>query len=193
MFNTDKSVVAGYPAFCSSFAESPSHLLNALIEVGTYAPFTTYLKTFFSQITDPQQAALDLAESYAWNFHGVGGPHAAPLYASVYLSERGVTHQQVERELRKTLNGHGLCLENSDKEPFDHLSVILEFVAWLDEQGAKVQAQEMQQKFIKKYLLSWLPAFVSRCNRADRFGFYSALAVVTLAFVETDFRQFESV
>lgn len=172
-------------------AGTASQLLDALEKVQVNANAIGQLKELFVSMKEPGQAAMDLAESYAWNFHGVGGPHTAPLYASVYLSKRGTTHQEVERELGQTLNGHGLCLENSDKEPFDHLSVILEFVAWLDEQGAQVQAQEMQQKFIKKYLLSWLPAFVRRCNRADRFGFYSALAVVTLAFVENDCRQFE--
>lgn len=168
-----------------------SHLLNALIEVETYAPFTTYLKTFFSEITEPQQAALDLAESYAWNFHGVGGPSAAPLYASVYLSKSGATHQEVERELSRIIRGQGLSSENPEREAYDHLSVILEFVAWLDEKEEGTQqtilTQKLRTEIIDKYLLSWLPAFVSRCTDADQPGFYSDLAVAALAFTQGDF------
>jgi TorA-specific chaperone len=168
-----------------------SHLLDALLEVETYAPFTTYLKTFFSQITDPQQAALDLAESYAWNFHGVGGPSAAPLYASVYLSKSGATHQQAERELGSIIRRQGLSSENPDMEAYDHLSVILEFIAWLDEKEESAQqrilAQELRTEIIDKYLLSWLPAFVSQCTDADQPGFYSDLAVAALAFTQADF------
>ena len=168
-----------------------SHLLDALEEVEAYAPFTSYLKTFFFQITDPQQAALDLAESYAWNFHGVGGPSAAPLYASVYLSKSGATHQEAERELGSIIRRQGLSSENPDMEAYDHLSVILEFIAWLDEKEESTQqgilTQQLRTDIIDKYLLSWLPAFVSQCTAADQPGFYSDLAVATLVFTQADF------
>lgn len=170
-----------------------SELLDALEKVEPYAPIARYLKVYFAKVADPGQAALDLAESYAWNFHGVGGPHAAPLYASMYLSKNSVTHQEVERELRKIIFGQGLSSENADREPYDHLSVILEFIAWLDETEDSVQqrafTQKTRKKIIEKYLLSWLPAFVTRCNHADRHGFYSGLAAVALAFVEADYKQ----
>jgi TorA-specific chaperone len=166
-----------------------SQLLDALTTVQAYAPAVSRLKVYFATITDPQQSALDLAESYAWNFHGVGGPHATPLYASVYLSKSGATHQEVEGELRKIINEQGLSSEISDQEPYDHLSVILEFVAWMDEKQKHTQQRKYQEDFIEKYLLSWLPAFASKCNQADRLGFYSALSTVTLAFVEADLAQ----
>ena len=170
-------------------------LLDALEKVEEYATIAHRLKGYFDSVADPGQAALDLAESYAWNFHGVGGPHAAPLYASVYLSKNSVTHQEVERELGRIIFGQGLSSENSDKEPYDHLSVILEFIAWLDETEESTQQQALTQKtrkkIIEKYLLSWLPAFVIRCKQTDRLGFYSGLAAVTLEFVEADHMQME--
>lgn len=170
-----------------------SQLLDALEEVEAYAPFARYLKTYFSKIVDPQQAAMNLAESYAWSFHGVGGPNAAPLYASVYLSKSKSTHQKVERELHSIIRGQGLSSEKPDEEPYDHLSVILEFVAWLDEKEENAQerarTQHARKAIIEKYLLSWLPAFVSQCNHADKPGFYSSLAAETLTFVEADFTQ----
>jgi len=168
-------------------------LLDALEEVYECAAIIRYLKTYFSDMEDPGQAAMDLAESYAWNFHGVGGPHASPLYASVYVSKNKATHQAIERELASIIHAQGLSAENSAGEPYDHLSVILEFIAWLDEREEVGQergfTEKFQQKFIGKYLLSWLVAFKDQCVHADRLGFYAGLATRTLAFVEADHQQ----
>ena len=168
-----------------------SQLLDALESVAVYAPFAGYLKTQFANLTNPQQAALDLAESYAWIFHGVGGPHAAPLYASVYLSRSSSTHQEVEQELYRIVGEQGLCSDNLGNEPNDHLSVILEFAAWLDEQEEPLPRQELRKEIIEKYLLTWLPEFVTQCHRADKLGFYSGLATLTLDLVNADIAQWE--
>ncbi len=174
------------------FKEGPgSKLLNTLKEVKAYTPIATFLINYFSKITYPKKTTLDLAESYAWNFHGVGGPHAAPLYASVYVNAKGSTHQKIERELHKILLEHGLSSVNYKKEPCDHLAIILEFVSWFDEQDGTDQQIETWQKnqktVIENYLLNWLPEFVAKCKQGDRLGFYSALAEETLALVKTDF------
>jgi len=169
------------------------HLLDALETVPECVAIISHLKTHFSDIADPEQAVLDLAESYAWNFHGAGGPHSTPLYASVYLSTSHSTHQETEQELRSLLHGQQLSSMISEQEPYDHLSVILEFVSWLDEFEGDVSQRDSMQKLrveiIEKYLLSWLPAFTIRCNTADRLGFYSGLAMATLTFVKADFEQ----
>jgi TorA-specific chaperone len=168
-------------------------LLDTLETDAAYAPVARFLKNTFAKIADPKQAALDMAESYTWNFHGAGGPHAAPLYASVYLSEKGSTHRKIERDLHKILLEHGLSSVNYEKEPCDHLGVILEFVSCLDEENGTDQQQEAWQEtrklIIEKYLLTWLPKFVAQCKQGDRFGFYSALAEETLSLVEADFQQ----
>jgi len=164
-------------------------LLDALETVEVCAPIATYLKTHFAGTTNPELTALDLAESYAWNFHGVGGQRTASLYASVYLSEKKVTHQEVEWVLRKIISKKGLSSDNPIDAPYDHLSVILEFVACLDEQDDYHQKESFRKEIIEKYLLSWLPAFVTQCRQTDRLGFYSDLAAVTLGFVETDYLQ----
>jgi len=168
-----------------------SQLLDALENEVLYSALASNLKMQFSKFANPRQAALDLAESYAWNFHGAGGPQAAPLYASVYLSESGSTHQEVERELRKIICEYGLRSDISHNEPYDHISVILEFVAWLDDQAEHLQQQEFRREIIERYLLSWLPDFVNQWHHADKPGFYSGLATVTLGLVKADFAHYE--
>ena len=142
-------------------------LLGALDTVPECAAIVAHLNRSFGSIDDPQQAVLDFAESYAWNFHGVGGPGSPSLYASTYLSKTRSTHQETESELRKIMTAHGLHSVNSDDVPYDHLSIILEFVAWLDEKGAHAEPDEVRQKVIDQYLLSWLPAFVSLVSFAS--------------------------
>jgi len=170
-------------------------LLNALETVPECVAIIRHLKTFFSNITDTKQTGMDLAESYAWNFHGAGGPRSSPLYASVYLSKSKATHQETEQALRGLLHEQKLSSTNSEQEPYDHLSVILEFVAWLDEMEGDVRLRDSVQKLrhevIEKYLLSWLPIFTGRCTNADRLGFYSGLAKATLTFIEADYKQSE--
>ena len=42
---------------------------------------------------------------------------------------------------------------------------------------------------VDRFLLTWLPQFITQCKHGDRFGFYSVLAQETLTIVETDFKQ----
>jgi TorA specific chaperone len=168
-------------------------LMNALEEIEPYAAIIIRLKEYFAGITDFKQAALDLAESYAWLFHGVAGPHAASLTASVYLSQNGNILQEPEADFFKLLQTYGLSSKNYANEPCDHLSVILEFVSWLNEQAEAAEdsgSWREEQKFvIDNYLLSWLPDFAAQCKQGDRLGFYAGLAEDTLAFVTEDARQ----
>ena len=170
--------------------------MDALEEVPVYSPFIRRLKKYFAKIENLQDATLDLAASYAWSFHGVGGSNASPLYASVYLSKNASTHQETERQLGNIIRAQGLSSESIDNEAYDHLSVILEFVAWLDEKEGSVQQRSFTQKtrieIIETYLLTWLPTFVSRCKRGDMPGFYSGLASAVLTFAEADLDQSRS-
>ena len=174
-------------------AGDTAELMNTLEEIQVYAPIIEHLKVYFDAITDTKKAALDLAESYAWLFHGVAGPDAAPLTASVYLSPNGNIRQEPDAEIHTLLQKYGLSFKNYVNEPCDHLSVILEFVAWLNEQAqtAKDQAPWMKEEklVIEKYLLSWLPDFVQQCHQGDKEGFYASLARDTLTFVTDDARQ----
>ena len=168
-------------------------LLDALEQIPSYSSIISRLKRCVAAIEDLPQAALDLAESYAWLFHGVAGPHSANLTASVYLSKNGNLLQEPEAELHRLLQRHGLSTKNYAHEPCDHLAVILEFVAWLNEQAQAadnpVPWQETQQLVIEKYLLGWLPDFAAKCRQGDQLGFYADLAEDTLAFVSEDAEQ----
>ena len=170
-----------------------ARLMNALKETVSYAPFIQHLEAYFVKNTDAAQVSLDLAESYAWLFHGVASPLDAPLTASVYLSQNGVTFQEPEMALHERMHHYGISYVKDANEPCDHLSVILEFVSWLGEKaeiaGERDVYMEEQKQIIEKYLLSWLPDFAARCKKGDILGFYASLAQDTLDFVIEDSRQ----
>lgn len=173
--------------------QDTARLMDALEEIKSCAATIHHLKAYFAAITDVNQAALDLAESYAWLFHGVAGPHAAPLTASVYLSRNGNIFQEPEADFYKYLQKYELSYKNYANEPCDHLSVILEFVSRLDEQAQNAEDTgpwiKEQKTAIETYLLTWLPDFAAQCRKGDRLGFYAGLAQDTLDFVSEDVRQ----
>lgn len=170
-----------------------SQLMEALEGIEAYAPIMIRLKEYFAEMTDLNHAALDLAESYAWLFHGVAGPPPAPLSSSVYLSPNGNILQEPEAEFYTLLQKYQLSSKTYANEPCDHLSVILEFISRLDEQAETAENPgpwiQEQKTAIEKHLLSWLPDFATRCRQGDNLGFYADLAKDTLAFVTEDNRQ----
>lgn len=168
-------------------------MMNALETIDSYALMIRGLKGYFAGMADLKTAASDLAESYAWLFHGVAGPDAVALTASEYLSPDGNLFQKTEADFSKLLREYGLCSTNYAHEPCDHLSIILEFVSWLDDRAQRDENTEPwvmeQRRVIETYLLSWLPDFAARCGQSDPKGFYARLAQQTLAFVANDARQ----
>lgn len=170
-----------------------SQLMEALEYIEAYASIMIRLKTYFAGITDLNQAALDLAESYAWLFHGVAGPPPAPLSSSVYLSSNGNILQEPEADFYALLQKYQWSTKTYANEPCDHLSVILEFISRLDKQAEAAEDPgpwlQEQKTTIEKHLLSWLPDFAARCRQGDSLGFYADLAEYTLAFVTEDNQQ----
>ena len=124
----------------------------------------------------------------------MAGPDAVPLTASVYLGPDGNLCQKTEADFFNLLGKYGLCSTNYAHEPCDHLSIILEFVSWLDDRAQTEENSEPwiteQQRVVNTYLLSWLPEFAARCGQSDAKGLYGWLARETLAFVSDDARQF---
>ena len=173
-----------------------AELMDALKKTAAYAPVICHLKSYFDQMTEAEQAALDLAESYAWLFHGLGGPPDAPLTASAYVGQNGDTFQQSEMAFHDLMHQYGISYVRDGKEPCDHLSVILEFISWLEEKSAASGEthhwRDAQERVIDDYLLNWLPEFAARCKKTDPSGFYASLAKDTLDVVTEDSRQFMS-
>jgi TorA-specific chaperone len=132
-------------------------------------------------------ALLELAADYCGLFL-VGTKHSASPYASLYLNDNAVAkddillfdeqHQQMQTYLKQSQ----LTVQSEFPEPSDHIAVILAYVA----HQACACDDSTQLSFIRQYLHAWLPRFVDRLTSVDTGQFYSAIAHLTLAWVESD-------
>ena len=72
-------------------------------------------------------------------------------------------------------------------EPADHLSLQLAYLGHIVRLPEASTA--MTTKFMRNQVLNWLPTFAEEINNANVSDFYSALAKLTVAWLETDLKQ----
>lgn len=125
---------------------------------------------------------LELAADYCGLFL-VGTKHSASPYASLYLGEQqptlfGQQHQQMVGFLQQ----NQLQLRGDFAEPADHLAVILAYAGHLALNGS----ESAQLNFLQNNLTNWLSHFVSQVEKTDQGSFYTALAKLTVAWIDSD-------
>lgn len=146
---------------------------------------------------DARQATTvtDLAVDYARVFLGAGQGEkdGAYPYESVYTSPERLVMQDARDQVLELYRKEGLGPSEGMLEPEDHLSLELEFMAYLskraadalqagDREGA-LMAIEKQQEFLENHLLSWVPAFCEDVQRLSREPFYQAFARITAGYL----------
>ncbi len=143
----------------------------------------------------PAKVASELGAAHAKLFYGAGGYDTAPPYRSFYVSDHAVLCQQATAEMERVLRQHRLRLQETVREPSDHLSIQLEVMAQLAlryaeaaQSGSDTLANlnAEQANFLDTQLLSWLPAFSRRVIQVDELGFHAGLASALQAVLEQD-------
>lgn len=107
------------------------------------------------------QMRLDAAADRLTTAHSraflVGGPRAAPPYASVWRSPKGLLWQEPARAMLKLLAETGVAVDAALSEPPDHLGIQLDLLAVLLEREARGEAVPLPAAvFARSHLLSWL-------------------------------------
>lgn len=114
----------------------------------------------------------------------VAGSRAAPPYASVWLSERGLLYQEPARAMNRLLGELDIALRDEIREPPDHLSFQLNLLAELEvRKRAGASVPVAPGAFIRDHLMTWVPAFVRACARARTPFFYPGLATAMQAYL----------
>ena len=109
----------------------------------------------------PELSSLtDLEVQHTRLFINALGGAIAPPYASVYLDDRGEMMGESTKDILQFYQKVGLELAE-ESEPPDHISTILECLYLLEDQD-EATIRSLRTSFIKRALLSWLPAFHSR-------------------------------
>ena len=161
-------------------------LLAALDAVPGLAEAVGDIRALVAPGMDPAAAAAALAAAHARAFL-TGGPRAAPPYASVWLSPRGLLYQEPAREMARLLRAAGLGLPEGLRDAPDHLALMLGFMAELAEREAAGQPVPLAPAaFLRDRLLSWVPAFAARLGTGRALGPYAGLGRALEAFLRAD-------
>jgi len=144
-------------------------------------------------IEHPTDAVLtDLAVDYAQTFIGTSIDSPFP-YESVYTSPDRLLMQEARDKVLKIYHEEGFAIPFESNEPEDHISIELEFMAYLSqkiiesmEKDAKEAALgylNRQKQFLEDHLYNWVPSFCQDIERKARTDFYKGIARITTAYL----------
>ncbi|KHT44828.1 molecular chaperone TorD [Vibrio sinaloensis] len=157
-------------------------------------PSVDNLVDALNRLMDREDAQLELAADFCDLFLKSDRDSALP-YASMYVGKSGLLNDEPAREMEALMQKHGVQVDENLNEPADHIAIELDFLGNLiirsNELESDVEmenALEEQDKFINHALLNWVPKFAAKCKTLDDFGFYSAIVMLMVAFMELDSR-----
>lgn len=155
--------------------------------------FVSRVKSDFAK--DKGMFLQDLAAEYASLFLNVG---LKPVYLaeSVYLGKNHLLYEEPYFDAVRIYQIYGFKKRASFREPEDHISVELEFMAHLCdltglsiEQGREDYAAgylKNQKEFIESHISRWAPELAKKVKWASKNDFYLAMASLLGGFVATD-------
>ncbi|NRF31141.1 molecular chaperone TorD [Vibrio coralliilyticus] len=145
-----------------------------------------------NRLMDRDDAQLELAADFCDLFLKSDKDSALP-YASMYIGKSGLLNDQPATDMEKLMAEHGIEVEKGLNEPADHIAIELDFLGnliirsnELEQDRHMEEAFSEQEQFIQQQLLSWIPPFSKKCQALDEFGFYSAISLLLIAFLELD-------
>jgi TorA maturation chaperone TorD/Pyruvate/2-oxoacid:ferredoxin oxidoreductase delta subunit len=137
----------------------------------------------------------DLTGAHNRLFVGPLPPLAHP-YESVYRTPEARLMGEVTTQVRRAYAEAGLAIAEECRQLPDHLTIELEFMAFLANEEANALEQrnddlacailERQAAFLRDHLTRWVPEFSHRVVSAGESDFYSTAATTLAAFVVQD-------
>lgn len=124
-----------------------------------------------SGLTEPQDEPLE--ESYQRLFIGPN-PLLAPPWGSVYLDHEKVIFGESTLELRRWQAESGVKVQLQQREPEDHIGLMLMQSSWLAEHEPQLLAV-----LLEKHLLPWSSRYLSLLVEHAQHPFYQGLAALT--------------
>lgn len=141
---------------------------------------------------DREDGQLELSADFCDLFLKSDKESALP-YASMYIGTTGLLHDKPAVEMDALLKKYAVAVEPGLNEPADHLAIELDLLGniiirsnELEQERNFEEALAEQEAFIRQHILSWVPQFSAKCQMLDKFGFYSAVAALLVAFLELD-------
>jgi TorA-specific chaperone len=133
--------------------------------------------------------ARKLAVTFTVLFDGAGGHRTVSLYESAYVDASGRLFQSPVSDMQLLLRQADMSIDDTCREPPDHLSIELAVWARLMRVGAGRRAQTA---LVYHHLIAWVPMFADRCRDADDTGFYAGAARVLTGFLAARHEAFQA-
>lgn len=134
----------------------------------------------------PQFKALK--DDYLHLFIGLGKV-LAPMWESVYFSEKRLMFQEATLQVREWYARFGVQAERINNEPDDHIGLEMLFVAHLaslalqaieqNDQNKLNEALQAQRDFLSQHLLRWGPVWAKLVKQNANTDFYRGIAHLT--------------
>ncbi|HWP48024.1 MAG TPA: molecular chaperone TorD family protein [Candidatus Limnocylindrales bacterium] len=158
-----------------------------------YSPGMLTLESFTLEARERTRSAIymELQAEYTRLFVGPGPP-LVPPYESIYREAGYMVMGETTLSVLKAYEEAGRVLSSDLKDLPDHVAVELEFLALLCEEEAALWQREetliagviqVEQSFLARHLLQWVPTFTKKVSETSSSFFYRGLAQVTVGYL----------
>ncbi len=137
-----------------------------------------------TELSVPLESAIldELAVDFA-NIYLSHGYRASP-YESVWRDEEQLERQLPMFEISQIYRQHGLAAADRQTMPDDHLSLQLEFIAYLCEQAQDKADLQQAADFMDAHLLLWIDEFARCVSSRCATLFYAGLAALSASYID---------
>lgn len=135
------------------------------------------------------QRETDGGEALKWEYRRLFvGPQSLPVppWGSVYTDRDCVVFGESTVALRAWMRSHGIERLNDERDPEDHIGLVLAMAAWLA--GEK---PELVGEFLRLHVLPWSGHMLAQLEKAADHPFYKGLAAITRASLDGMEEAFE--
>ncbi|GAB1536714.1 molecular chaperone TorD [Geovibrio sp. ADMFC3] len=124
--------------------------------------------------------------------------HTITPHESVYMSESRLVMQEPWENIYEIYYKHGIGKNKEFKEPEDHITAEMSFMAFLSRQCIEfaeigkseelTENLETQELFLDKHLCKWIPKLAEDVVKNTSLEFYKYLSLVVQGFIKADFK-----
>ena len=146
-----------------------------------------------------------LASEFARLFLGVNKAtaqgHTVTPHESVYLSASRLVMQESWEKVYEIYRNEGICKDESFKEPEDHITAEMNFMAHMSEKTAEllggkkyqdiIKCLKVQEYFLTQHLCKWVPLLTEDLKVSGAHFYYLVSALLVQGFIDID-REFIS-
>ncbi|WP_277657331.1 TorD/DmsD family molecular chaperone [Seleniivibrio woodruffii] len=127
--------------------------------------------------------------------------HTVTPHESVFLSPSHLVMQEPWEDVVEIFFNNGLGKDKTFKEPEDHITAEMSFMAFMSKKAAEhiaygsapevIRCMEVQEMFLKRHLCSWVHLLADDVLRSSDLDFYKHFPKMVECFMEADIATME--